>query len=59
MAELTCPPLGTGSVDLNALHDAARKAKTNDDLVVAVEKATTAALPPAEPDPAPAPRAAD
>lgn len=59
MAELTCPPLGTGSVDLNALHDAARKAKTNDDLVVAVEKATTAVPPPAEPEPAPAPRAAD
>lgn len=39
MAELTCPPLGTGSVDMSALHEAAKKAKSQDDLVAAVEKA--------------------
>lgn len=40
MAELTCPSLGTGSVDLNALSDAAKKAKTAEDLAAAVEKST-------------------
>ena len=49
MAELTCPPLGTGSVDLNALSDAAKKAKTADDLAAAVAKATTRAEAPADP----------
>lgn len=48
MAELTCPPLGTGSVDLNALSDAAKKAKTTADLASAVEKATMCAQPTAE-----------
>lgn len=48
MAELTCPPLGTGSVDLNALSDAAKKAKTPADLAAAVEKATVRAEAPAE-----------
>lgn len=48
MAELTCPPLGTGSVDLNALSDAAKKAKTTADLAAAVEKATMCAQPTAE-----------
>lgn len=40
MAESVCPPLGTGSVDLNALHDAARKSK---DLTAALAAATTRA----------------
>lgn len=53
MADLVCPPFGTGSIDFNAVHDAAKKAKTNDDLVVAIEKATTLAV--EEPTPAPAP----
>lgn len=57
MAELTCPPLGTGSVDFNALNDAAKKAKTEDDLAAALEKATTRVA--AEPEPAPAPAAAE
>lgn len=37
-----CPPLGTGSVDFNALHAAAMK---GGDLIVAIEDATTRALP--------------
>lgn len=61
MTGLTCPPLGTGSVDMNALHEAAKKAKTQDDLIAAAEKATTRVEPeakadapaPAEPDAAP------
>lgn len=54
MAELTCPPLGTGSVDLNALHDAAKKAKTPEDLAAAADKATVRVEPPADPAPQPA-----
>ena len=38
MAEETCPPLGTGSVDMNALHDAAHRGA---DLDKAIEAATT------------------
>lgn len=63
MAELTCPPLGTGSVDMSALHEAAKKLeKTGGDLTKAVEAATTRVEAPVEPtaptapaDPAPAP----
>lgn len=55
MAELTCPPLGTGSVDFNALNDAAKKAKTDEDLAAALEKATIRVEPEPEPAPAPAP----
>lgn len=51
--ETVCPPLGTGSVDFNALHDAAKKGQ---DLEAALEKATTRALP-AEPEPEAAPPA--
>ena len=51
MAELTCPPLGTGSVDINALHDSAKKAKTAEDLAEAVAKATQRAEAPADPAP--------
>lgn len=56
MAELTCPPLGTGSVDINALSDAAKKAKTTDDLAAAIVKATAsvAPAPTAEATPVPA-----
>lgn len=39
MPELVCPPLGTGSVDLCALHDLAKKNKPIDD--EALSKATT------------------
>ena len=39
MAELVCPPLGSGSVDMNALHEAAKKNKPIDDKVI--EAATT------------------
>lgn len=58
--EAVCPPFGTGSVDFNAVHDAARKGK---DLVAAIEAATTRVAPaeaeapapePASPAPAPA-----
>ncbi len=57
MAELSCPPLGTGSVDLNALHDAAKKNKPIDDALLA--KATTRVEAPADApsDPASAPAA--
>ncbi len=48
MAELTCPPLGTGSVDMNALNDAAKKAKTPEELENAVTKATVKVEPPAD-----------
>ena len=48
MAELTCPALGTGSVDMSALSKAAAKAKTPEDLAAAVEGATTRAETPAE-----------
>ncbi|MCW1985595.1 UNVERIFIED_ORG: hypothetical protein M2348_001327 [Sphingomonas sp. R1F5B] len=53
MADSVCPPLGTGSVDMNALSDAARK---NKDLDVALAAATTRVEAPAsaEPDPEPA-----
>jgi hypothetical protein len=37
-ADQSCPPLGTGSVDMNALHDAAIK---GEDLDKALEDATT------------------
>lgn len=39
MAELSCPPLGTGSVDLNALHDAAKQNKPITEAVL--DNATT------------------
>lgn len=38
MADATCPPLGTGSVDFNALHAAALAGA---DLSAAIEQATT------------------
>ena len=57
MAELSCPPLGTGSVDLNALHEAAKKNKPIDQAVLA--KATTRVEAPAEPTQEPAPASAD
>lgn len=43
----TCPPLGTGSVDMHALNEAARR---GEDLNEALEKARTRAMPP-EPEP--------
>lgn len=46
--ESVCPPLGTGSVDLNVLHQAAMK---NKDLEQALVEATTRVEP--EPEPAP------
>lgn len=57
MAELSCPPLGTGSVDLNALHDVAKKNRPITDQVLA--KATERVEPPADPAPEPAPAPAD
>jgi hypothetical protein len=48
MAELICPPLGTGSVDFDALNAAAKKAKSQDDLAKAVETATARVEAPAE-----------
>lgn len=45
MADSVCPPLGTGSVDMNALNDAARK---NKDLDAALAAATTRVEAPAE-----------
>lgn len=57
-AELTCPPLGTGSVDFDDLNAAAKKAKSQDDLNKAAETATVRVETPAEePAPAPAPAA--
>lgn len=41
MAELTCPHLGTGSVDMSALSDAAKKAKSAEELGAALNKHTT------------------
>lgn len=38
MPDQVCPPLGTGSVDFNAVHEAA---KNGDDLVIAIQEATT------------------
>lgn len=59
MAELVCPPLGTGSVDLSALHEVAKKNKPIDEAALA--KATTRVEAPAEEaetsEPAPAPAA--
>lgn len=52
MADQVCPPLGTGSVDFNALHSAAAK---GGDLAAAIEAATTAEEVAADPEPAPAP----
>lgn len=60
MAELVCPPLGTGSVDMNALHDVAKKNKPIDDTVIASattkvaadEAAPTPDTPPAPAEPA-------
>lgn len=45
MAHSECPPLGTGSVDFDALHKAAVK---GEDLAKAAEAATTRVAPPAE-----------
>lgn len=42
--ERKCPPLGMGSVDFGALHEAAAR---GDDLAQAVEDATTRVEPPA------------
>lgn len=63
MAEVICPPLGTGSVDMNALHDAAKKLERGGkggDLTEAMAAATTVveappedAAPAADPSPAP------
>lgn len=54
MAELVCPPLGTGSVDLCALHEVAKKNKPIDEAVLA--KATTRVEAPADAEPSdPAP----
>ena len=49
MADLTCPSLGTGSVDFNAFNDAAKKARTAADLSAALDKATTGGAPDAVP----------
>ena len=57
MAELTCPALGTGSVDMSALSKAAAKAKTPEELNAALESATTRVEPPAEAAPEQAPAA--
>lgn len=63
MAEVICPPLGTGSIDMNALHDAAKKLEKTSkggDLTEALAAATTVVEPPADaPEPAaePAPAA--
>ena len=58
MAEVICPPLGTGSVDMNALHDAAKKLEKTSkggDLTDALAAATTLVEPPADaPTPEPA-----
>lgn len=48
MADQVCPPLGTGSVDLNELHKAA---KAGDDLEQALASATTGGPPLLEPEP--------
>ena len=48
MAEVICPPLGTGSVDMNALHDAAKKMEKTSkggDLTEALAAATTVVEP--------------
>jgi hypothetical protein len=42
MAEQTCPPLGTGSVDMSAVHDAAKAGKPLDE---AIAEATTRVAP--------------
>jgi hypothetical protein len=55
MAELTCPPLGTGSVDMSALSKSAAKAKTPEELVAAIDAATLRAEVPATPTPQDAP----
>ena len=57
MADEVCPPFGTGSVDFNAVHQAAMKGKNLED---AIAKATTggpplADAPAAAPEPAPEP----
>ena len=46
MADQSCPPLGTGSVDFNALHEAAAEGR---DLSEALVAATTGAEPLPEP----------
>lgn len=48
MAELTCPPLGVGSIDMNALNEAAKKAKSDEELAAKVEAAATRPAPPPE-----------
>ena len=50
MATSECPPLGTGSVDFDALHKAALEGK---DMVKAAKAVTTRVEPPAEPAPEP------
>lgn len=46
MTDEVCPPLGTGSVDFNAIHEAAKNGKP---LAEAIAKATTGGPPLAEP----------
>jgi len=53
MADSVCPPLGTGSVDMNALSDAARKNKDLDAALVAATTRVEAQVT-VEPDPEPA-----
>jgi hypothetical protein len=50
MTNAKCPPFGTGSVDFNAVNEAAEKGK---DLVEAIAKATTTKDAPAASPPAP------
>lgn len=56
MTETTMPPLGTGSVDLDALHAAAAKKNvTQADLAAAAEAATIRVAPAQAVEPAAAP----
>lgn len=57
MAELTCPPLGVGSIDMNALHEAAKKAKNADELADKLEAAALRPAPPPEVEAAQSPAA--
>lgn len=61
MAEQTCPPLGTGSIDFNALHDALKKGKVSPEEAIAAARAPTepAAVPAPQTDAAAVPGAAE
>lgn len=48
MADKTCPPFGTGSVDFNAFHKADKQGA---DLVAALAKATTTVADEPAPEP--------